>query len=832
MEVSHVADHVTHAVIGGEASIEFGISSSAEFFNILSSTLYKDQKLAVVRETLCNAWDAHIEAGCTDRPIIVTVNAEKFSVEDFGRGIAKDKIGPIYGVYGASTKKHDGNQTGGFGLGCKAPFAYTDHFEVISGHGGEKTIYNMSKSAAQVQGKPSIIPIATFPSTDTGIKVTLEMKSKWDYSEFEALVHRIARNGEMNVLVNGKQIETIPFSTMKHGFLVTTDDVYPASNQRIFIRYGNVIYPVTDHNAYDPQYRQIKGFLERLGYYNQQSHKIIFQAPPHSISVTPSREELSMQEHTINTLTKLFTSFVQYKSTTLERESYQVLAKSIEKAVAENKAGHIYHPTKRIPFINSMAASHSKYKVEISGLATLFCSQHYPVYTNFRQADIRQRINTLIDKSIGPKGLLQSFRAAYDAEQAQKGVKKEDPESWFLRKVVAPLVLKMGTDPMLSADRLMVYGHGQTLDSYPQRYEVESCIRATQAARLPMEHYLPYLRNIIVLSFTKLELEKRVGRFPHVTEEGGASRGYLLYVLPRVQKRVEAAREFFKAQGMQIIDLTVAHEWEDESIVEPEKKEAAPKKPKKEGYICASNGLVAMPGTDTVGDCLKNPDGKRITGPKWVSRMPTKNREGIYNYEVGGCVAGSSIRSILHLFGDEGAFVTTDVQMRKAGEAGAKHIDDYVIPKVCEYILKSKAIAEWYAFSSKLVFHDDYYRESTGQAVYKLIMSQEELRKHYALIDNRTLEDKRYLKIWLRIKNECSNGTWDKRFPEIQKVRKHLAAITVHANAKKCRAVLDKNKFLKLLDINRIQAIFELDPATNKAEIDTTMQILLLALQG
>lgn len=62
MQVTHTDDHITHAVIGGGQTIDFGISNNAEFFHILSSTLYTNQELAVVREVLCNAWDAHIEA--------------------------------------------------------------------------------------------------------------------------------------------------------------------------------------------------------------------------------------------------------------------------------------------------------------------------------------------------------------------------------------------------------------------------------------------------------------------------------------------------------------------------------------------------------------------------------------------------------------------------------------------------------------------------------------------------------------------------------------------------------------------------------------------------
>ncbi len=110
MQVSHVSEHITHAVIGGGKAVEFGISNSAEFFNILSSTLYKNQILAVVRETLCNGWDIHIEGGIQDRPVLVTVDSEKFVIQDFGRGIHHDDMGPIYGTYGNSTKKHDGQQ--------------------------------------------------------------------------------------------------------------------------------------------------------------------------------------------------------------------------------------------------------------------------------------------------------------------------------------------------------------------------------------------------------------------------------------------------------------------------------------------------------------------------------------------------------------------------------------------------------------------------------------------------------------------------------------------------------------------------------------------------
>jgi hypothetical protein len=169
MQVSHVDERVTHAVIGGRKTIDFDISNSAEFFHILSSTLYTDQRLAVIREVVCNAWDAHIASGRTNLPVEVILENNQITIRDFGNGIADEDMGHIYGTYGNSTKQNDGKQTGGFGLGCKAPFAYTDHFQVVSHHKGVKTIYALSKSSAVVGGKPGITPIVSMPTDDFGL---------------------------------------------------------------------------------------------------------------------------------------------------------------------------------------------------------------------------------------------------------------------------------------------------------------------------------------------------------------------------------------------------------------------------------------------------------------------------------------------------------------------------------------------------------------------------------------------------------------------------------------------------------------------------------------
>ncbi len=79
MKVAHRDDYNTHAVIGGQNVQEFGIAQTAEFFTVLSNTLYSNKPLAVIREVLCNAWDAQIVAGRTDRPVIVKIDEDKLA---------------------------------------------------------------------------------------------------------------------------------------------------------------------------------------------------------------------------------------------------------------------------------------------------------------------------------------------------------------------------------------------------------------------------------------------------------------------------------------------------------------------------------------------------------------------------------------------------------------------------------------------------------------------------------------------------------------------------------------------------------------------------------
>jgi hypothetical protein len=119
---------------GTEMVVEdFDIGDKATLFKILRKKLYTNEIRAVVQEVMSNARDAHREHGNPDRPIQVMMPNQwnnEFWIRDFGVGISPERMSNVFIKYGNSTKRGDNVQTGGFGLGAKSPFAYSDDFQI------------------------------------------------------------------------------------------------------------------------------------------------------------------------------------------------------------------------------------------------------------------------------------------------------------------------------------------------------------------------------------------------------------------------------------------------------------------------------------------------------------------------------------------------------------------------------------------------------------------------------------------------------------------------------------------------------------------------------
>ena len=310
MEVVQNSENITHVILGQELDKKsMETANDATFFYIMSTSLYKEPLYAMIRETICNAWDAHIDAE-TDRMVEVTINEDYLVIRDFGKGIPDDIFHSIYGIVGGSTKRHVSKATGGFGLGCKTPFAHTDAFTVTSMNEGKKAIYILSRSTGATDGLPSISTIMKdIPTNESGLEIKIPVHGKLD--ELSSAIKSVINIGQ-DTIFNEKVVKSILVPN-SDGFLYydtnalgVRDSLFlNRGTSGIYVKYGNVAYKVDVSRTSD--YFRMR--LNKLKF-TQLRSQFVFFAKPDSLAITPNREELSYLSKTQESLDLLMKEFV------------------------------------------------------------------------------------------------------------------------------------------------------------------------------------------------------------------------------------------------------------------------------------------------------------------------------------------------------------------------------------------------------------------------------------------------------------------------------------------------------------------------------------------
>jgi hypothetical protein len=822
MQVNQISDHVTHAVIGGHKAINFTISDDAELMNVLSKALYTDQQLAVIRETLCNAWDAHIEAGITDKPFWITLDNDELIIRDFGHGIPLDMIGPVYGTYGGSTKKMNGNVTGGFGLGCKAPFAFTDHFEVTSWNQGTMTVYNMSKSSAEVKGKPGIIPIVSVPTTETGLQVRIKLNHQNDRARFEKLIRRIAQNGEMNCTFNGAVLEKLPFDRVVHNFLITEKQLIE-TKQPILLRYGHVIYPIENDAAFADQYQQIIQILEKIpthdgNRYCNFNYKIVFQAPPNSISITPSREALSMQEGTINTITKLLKDFLSIAEARLEKGCFDLLQTSIDQTWLNAAPKVLFETKNRIPNLRRQKNIEDVI-TDFDQFIVRYASYSYPEYPAFKQKDQMARVQALIDAGFGDRELLKQFQKRLQAEFEPKKSKETQPtEDWFKEHILDPLVSALTLDPSLNHDKLFLFCSEQ---KHSWDIGVKLIIPKNMVSR-SLFKYFSWLRKIVVLAHNRIDFVDRATDFPIMGHWLGKVEDVFLYTVPRSPKKVEAAREFFKKQGYIILDLTIAQPWEAKDAAAPILKEYT-SRPKRKGIPTLESCLV--PATQNINMMRPNQEEELlIDTPEFILKANYKSdAHHLPHHSV------KVSKFIINKWGKLGGFVVNSNQEAKYIAMGATLYEDFILEKIFEEFSNNPRIIESLPFMferSKLIDERRWGSVRTFQreiCFMNAVYADPDLVDYFGLVQTMNEDDQLFWAMWNEFKSEYRYGT--KGF--FKKIIDLLETIEVNQRVIDLFDLIRKSKLLNAFNPEQV-AEYMIKPAINNINPVSSKQRLML----
>lgn len=287
------------------------IAANGNIFSILSDKIYERPVEAIVREVFSNAIDANIEAGKTSglRMHLPTTEEQYFSVSDEGIGMDEEKILEVFFTYGASTKSNDNNQIGGFGIGAKTPFAYTDQFTIESKKNGKKTTFIAMKDE---DGCPvHSDPFYEDCGDETGTTISFNVKEPDIGQFYEAAVKVLMFSKEFPELNE----EAIPrfekrleirsdISTIEDFIkcreLNKTSNIIEGLNlEGVFVEMGGVLYSI-DSSV-------IPSYMSKIFDNNR---TFLMHLPIGSLSVQASREKLNFTKTTVENLTNAARSTV------------------------------------------------------------------------------------------------------------------------------------------------------------------------------------------------------------------------------------------------------------------------------------------------------------------------------------------------------------------------------------------------------------------------------------------------------------------------------------------------------------------------------------------
>lgn len=283
----------------------FQISSNREdvlmLLDGLSSGIYSDKVLVVLREYGANAWDANRMAGRGDRPIKVHIPTRQdptLRIRDYGPGLTKADMVNTFTQYAKSTKRGTNEAVGALGVGAKSGFAYADMFTITSIVPGADENVRLTYSATKDSERGPVLGLMDESLTDdeTGVEIAIAVRPQ-DVYDFTTKAQNLFQHYKPRPVINVELPEEPEEQTvLQHGTIRDADE-YKGS-QWIGIM-GCVPYKV-DLGQLDPT--QIAKCLTKL------SGTVNFAIG--EVAFTFSREELRYTQKTKDALVQKLNDLV------------------------------------------------------------------------------------------------------------------------------------------------------------------------------------------------------------------------------------------------------------------------------------------------------------------------------------------------------------------------------------------------------------------------------------------------------------------------------------------------------------------------------------------
>lgn len=313
----------------------FSIQDQSMIFEILRNKMYSNPIAAICREISCNARDAHREVGKANIPIHIhlpNVSEPFYKIKDFGPGISPDRMSNIFIKYTASTKRGDNIQTGGFGLGAKTPFAYSDTFSIITNYNGKKYNYICFIDETKI-GKLSLVSESN-TSEENGTEIIIPIK-KYDFGQFADQTEYCTRHWDVRPIIKGGKITWTSVKELMRGdnwlFCNTM-----SWNRDVKLIIDGIEYPLELSSIKLHSIADIR-LIE-----NARGHLFIYFNVG-ELSLSANREQVYLDKPTQTKIANRFTSIVEEIKASLNKEIEKASNLLEAYIVHRKKIQHVFH---------------------------------------------------------------------------------------------------------------------------------------------------------------------------------------------------------------------------------------------------------------------------------------------------------------------------------------------------------------------------------------------------------------------------------------------------------------------------------------------------------
>ncbi|NJO63970.1 MAG: ATP-binding protein, partial [Richelia sp. RM2_1_2] len=298
--------------------VQYGVNESnvSLLFQMLRSNLYSNVHGSILREYVSNCYDSHVEAGKPDEIIEVklvrpiTLQPGSLTFIDKGVGLSPERIQTIFSKYLSSTKRDDNEQIGGFGLGSKSLFAFTERFiitTIVDSIEYEYLAYIDETGLGKIALTRKEELKDNLPYNQTSIQAVLERDA--DYAAFISNLDQLKYFQNLKISVDDKEITETEVTT-KQEFEAINNTAYNkpiagvAYHRYLRLLVGSVCYYVPDHILTE--------CFRNIGVTNSSSIRQfpMIKVPIGKVQLTMSREDINYVESTKSYISEVLKSWV------------------------------------------------------------------------------------------------------------------------------------------------------------------------------------------------------------------------------------------------------------------------------------------------------------------------------------------------------------------------------------------------------------------------------------------------------------------------------------------------------------------------------------------